>query len=206
MASKVQKSVLKKGGRGARLRCPAAASDPVAPLPLVPESRADGGGEQGEPPAAAASLRIYYICMAGISFPCRTLIRSDCWNKRHDDPNAAGQRWYCPECGARYRSKFGVVCEIIYGPNDVRYFRVECPPFDMKDTKFISINHFSYCRVECPDFDMKDTKFIPIDETSVWRAQEIPGKEGHYHIDEEAYERLGPMLKWNDLIASLAKK
>ena len=139
MATKVQKGCLKTGGRGARLRRSAAASDPLAPLPVVPESRADGGGEQGEPlEVAAASFRIYYICMAGVSFPCRTLIRSDCWNKRHDDPNAAGQRWYCPECGARYRSKFGVVCEFIYGPNDVRYCRAACPDYEMIHDKFHS--------------------------------------------------------------------
>ena len=48
MAPKVQKSVLKKGGRGAQLRCPAAASDPLAPLPVVPGCRADGRGEQGD--------------------------------------------------------------------------------------------------------------------------------------------------------------
>ena len=41
MAPKVQKSVLKKGGRGAQLRCPAAASDPAP-------AWADGRGEQGD--------------------------------------------------------------------------------------------------------------------------------------------------------------
>ena len=44
---------------------------------------------------------------------CRTVTRSAYWKKKHEDPLAAKQKWYCPHCEAGYNTKFGVIVQII---------------------------------------------------------------------------------------------
>ena len=43
---------------------------------------------------------------------CRTVTRSAFWKKKHDDPLATKQKWYCPHCEAGYRTKFGLIVEL----------------------------------------------------------------------------------------------
>jgi hypothetical protein len=43
---------------------------------------------------------------------CDTLTSGKDWDMLHVDPLADKQRWYCPACGTRYKTTFGVVCEL----------------------------------------------------------------------------------------------
>ena len=61
------------------------------------------------------AFRAYYICMAALGYggECGAANRSDVWERAHLDVLAPKQRWYCTECTARYRPKWGVPLEII---------------------------------------------------------------------------------------------
>ena len=49
-----------------------------------------------------------------------------------------GQRWYCKRCTAKYKTKFGVLVEMIN--NDLAcYCRGELPPFDIQVAKMMQI-------------------------------------------------------------------
>ena len=40
------------------------------------------------------------------------MILADKWDRLHDAPVSAKQRWYCNICNARYQTKYGVLIEI----------------------------------------------------------------------------------------------
>ena len=62
------------------------------------------------------SFNVFYVCTAGaVLWPCNTVISAMEWDRLHDDVTATKQRWYCKECGAKYKTKYGVTCEIIMG-------------------------------------------------------------------------------------------
>ena len=146
------------------------------------------------------ALRVYYVCMAGPARdPCCTLILSKQWDTLHDDHMAPGQRWYC-SCGARYRPKFGVVCEIVIGPNDVRHCRAECPDDDYKDVKFMAIEEQFGQRDMSPQ-DLFDAipEVQPTNRGGFLRK--IPTNPGHYRIDQSNFKGLGPMWQWDKLLA-----
>ena len=73
-------------------------------------------------------LRVYYVCRAGAAeWPCDTLILSKEWHRMHKDPMASKQRWYCEECDAKYKTKYGVVCELLMGDGNLRYCAAPIP-------------------------------------------------------------------------------
>ena len=151
----------------------------------------------------SGAFRVYYVCMRGsVDHPCCTLILSKQWSTLHDDHMASPQRWYC-SCGARYRTKFGVVCEIVVGPNDVRYCRAECPDYDMKDIKFMTFEEQFGQRDMSPQ-ELCDALpgFQPMNRGVF--LQEIPTNPGHYHFDRNMFEDLGPMMEWHDIFHALA--
>ena len=58
-------------------------------------------------------FRMWYTCLAGgAAWPCLHLMCSKSWLTHFEDPLAPKQRWLCPQCGARQRAKWGVVCEV----------------------------------------------------------------------------------------------
>ena len=58
-------------------------------------------------------FRVYYFCAAGGAvYPCFTLTLSDMWDRLHAAMDATSQRWYCPACKTRYKTKYGVLCEM----------------------------------------------------------------------------------------------
>ena len=55
-----------------------------------------------------AAFNVYYICRAGhADWPCRTVTLSSWWKKKHADPLATKQKWYCPHGEASYKTKWG---------------------------------------------------------------------------------------------------
>ena len=149
------------------------------------------------------AFRVYCVCMAGPAWnPCCTLILSKQWNTLHDDHMASGQRWYCM-CGARYRPKFGVVVEFVFGPNDVRYCRAEFPDYTLKEIKLMQIEkQFGQTDMSPQEFYDAIPEVQPMDRGAF--LQEIPTNPGHYHFDQNMFEGLGAIMKWYNLLACIA--
>ena len=61
--------------------------------------------------------------------PCGTMVISDMWDRRHEDPLAVNQRWYCKICTAKYKTTLGVICEMVHPrPQIAAYVLAEHPP------------------------------------------------------------------------------
>ncbi len=89
-------------------------------------------------------FRVYYKCIAGgADYPCDTVIEASSWDRFKEARESSGQRWYCKCCHAKYKTKYGVLVEMING-SQACYCRGELPPFDIQDAKFMAIEqHFS---------------------------------------------------------------
>ena len=61
-----------------------------------------------------AAFNVYYICRSGhAQWPCRAVTLSNWWKKKHENPLATGQKWYCPSCDAGYKTRWGVIIEMV---------------------------------------------------------------------------------------------
>ena len=77
------------------------------------------------------AFNVFYICCAGgAEWPCNTVIESQLWDRLQDELQASRQRWYCKCCSARYRTKFGVMVEIVIKGQPM-YCHSELPPRDV---------------------------------------------------------------------------
>ncbi len=84
-------------------------------------------------------FRVYYICTAGgTEYPCNTVIEAMAWDRLKEEMEATGQRWYCKCCHAKYKTKYGVLVEMI-NHNQACYCKGELPPFDIQDAKLMKI-------------------------------------------------------------------
>ena len=84
-------------------------------------------------------FRVYYVCLAGgTAWPCNTVIEFMAWDRLKDELEATGQRWYCKCCKAKYKTKYGVLCEMING-NQACYCLADLPPNDVQYAKLMQI-------------------------------------------------------------------
>jgi hypothetical protein len=84
-------------------------------------------------------FRVYYICISGgTDWPCNTVIEASAWDRFKEAKEATGQRWYCKMCHAKYKTKYGVLVEMING-TQACYCLGELPPFDLQDAKMMKI-------------------------------------------------------------------
>ena len=60
------------------------------------------------------------------------------WKRRHEDPLARKQRWYCPACDARYKTTSGVLVELVYG-GATHYVRADFPPETIQEVKWACV-------------------------------------------------------------------
>ena len=86
-------------------------------------------------------FRVYYFCAAGGAvYPCLTLTLSDMWDRLHAAMDATSQRWYCPACKTRYKTKYGVLCEMFGSDPSIAYYaKAEFPPDSLRDVKFMAM-------------------------------------------------------------------
>ena len=85
----------------------------------------------------AEDFKAWYICHAGQAAGwgnCNTLIQSKLWETLHDDPMATGQRWYCRNCGGKYKTRYGVLIEWKL-QGIAHYLLAELPPPHLLDVK-----------------------------------------------------------------------
>lgn len=145
---------------------------------------------------AETAFNVYYVCMAGgEGNTCNTLIQSLDWERLHDAPHATKQRWYCM-CGAKYKTKFGVLVEIVTSASQALYCKADLPPHDLQDAKFMKVQQdFAQCKTPEELINalpraapMEKAKFIT----------KVPGRDGHFKFDYEMFAGL-EKLEWMQL-------
>ena len=142
-------------------------------------------------------FRVYYFCVAGGSaYPCLTLTLSDEWDRLHAAAEAAGQRWYCPVCKTRYKTKFGVLCEMFGSDPKIAYYaKAEFPPGSLRDVKFMAIEErFQNC-VTPEELLAALPKVSP---RAVGTVFQPAGPRGAFRIMKSTWETL-PKLEWFQL-------
>ena len=142
-----------------------------------------------------SEFNCYYICMAN-SPACCTLIESKSWDRRYkDDLAAPKQRWYC-DCKARYKTKWGVLVELIL-KGMCMYCRAELPPESMKDAKAMQIQR-TFASYKTPE-DLLDA--LPVIQPRDQKKFITPhpcGREGFWKFDNDQMKGLNK-LEWNQL-------
>ena len=124
-----------------------------------------------------------------------TLILSQKWDRLHADPLQSKQRWYC-HCGARYKTKYGVLVEIQVDEARFCYCLAEFPPDSLKDAKSMMIER-QYRQCSTPqDLLAALPRISPSDKGAVMTP--MPNRDGHYKIDPDAFATI-PKLEWFQL-------
>jgi hypothetical protein len=87
--------------------------------------------------AAGTCMRVFFVCLGGgPDDPCMTIQESKQWAPKSGvqlNPNC----WFCT-CGARYKSKFGVIVEIVVpGVDGILYCRAPVPDEHVNDMRHI---------------------------------------------------------------------
>ena len=105
-----------------------------------------------------------------------------------------GRRWYCGICRARYKTKYGVLVEIILN-GKAMYCKADLPPHAIQDAKLMKIEEDfkEYSTPEAllaalPRVSPLDRKVFLVDTAVV----------GHYKIDETMLSGVAK-LEWNQL-------
>ena len=152
-------------------------------------------------PRTKSSFRYYFVCGAGgTQWPCLHAITSKGWRRKHDgEAWKAGQKYYCIKCEAGYKTKWGVICEIIVDHEQVFYMRAEVPDEDTLDIQAMRAE-MKLGGAACKDakelFDMLPV--INPRATSI--MEEVNAEAGLFRItDREFFETL-PMFKWVDVM------
>ena len=146
---------------------------------------------------ATGGFRVYYFCEAGGAVhQCLTLTLSDQWDRLHEQPDATGQRWYCPICGTRYKTKFGVLCEMLTKETNIAYYaKAEFPPGTLRDVKCMAIEeNFRNCVT--PE---ELLKALPrVSPRAIGTVFRPAGPPGAFRITKSTWESL-PKLEWFQL-------
>jgi len=160
-------------------------------------------------------FNVYYICGGA---PCNmeggTIILSKKWKRFFEDPMAFKQRWYCKKCNTRYKTTFGVLCEMVMpeggfagaGPPVPHYCRAEFPFQGTMDAKAMKIEEvFSAAKTPEDLFNLiPSTPPMGVgsvlaewpNDAELWGAMEKQ-YPGHYHFTNDMKVRSLPLLDWN---------
>ena len=132
----------------------------------------------------------------GQDHPCGTLVLSDNWDRLHTDPLANKQRWYCNTCGARYATKYGVLCEMANkNTNIVGYNLAEHPPFELKDVKTMAIQERFKDMKTPQELYQALPKATPLDRGVFLKPTE---KDGVYRFDVPLFRTI-EKFEWDQL-------
>ena len=124
------------------------------------------------------------------------------WDRRHEDPLAPKQRWYCDTCTARYKTKFGVLCELVHGKSQIAaYALADIPPFDFKDVKTMTIQQ-RFGHIKTPqELYATIPKATPLDKGLFLAPTKI---DGVFRFDVTMFRSIAK-FKW-DLMYNLRRK
>jgi hypothetical protein len=90
--------------------------------------------------AGLGALRAWYLCRRKTGETvCAMAVLSKTWKRLKEDAMATGQRWYCPACGALYKTSAGMLVEIsrinASGKIEATYGHADVPPWDLEDVR-----------------------------------------------------------------------
>ena len=141
-----------------------------------------------------SAFNVYYMCKAGAAGEeCFTLTLSTEWERLHDDPIATGQRWYC-SCGAKYKTKYGVLTELII-EKSAYYVMAEFPPQSLCDAKFMAIQE-KFKRVSTAEELLASSPQIT--PSAIGSVLTPTLKHGEFKINKAMFEGL-PSFNWFQL-------
>jgi len=151
-------------------------------------------------PRTKSSFRYYFVCLAGGSlYPCFTAITSKGWRRKHDgEAWKPGQKYYCLKCEAGFKTKWGVICEVIIG-EQVYYMRAEVPDEDTLDIQALRAEHKmggADCKTPKELFDMLPV----INPRATVIMQEVNATTGQFTITDREFFQTLPMFKWADVM------
>ena len=121
----------------------------------------------------------------GAGYECFKVTLSDEWDRLHGDPLAPGQR---------YRTKFGVLTEIVDGKK-AYYALAEFPPQGIQDAKFMAIEQSFKKRANPQELLDSLPKITP---AAIGTVIMPTGRKGEYQLDRNYFKDL-PKHKWFQL-------
>jgi hypothetical protein len=124
------------------------------------------------------------------------------WILKNDkDPLAAKQAWYCPSCGAKYRPKYGLLCELFDLATNLRSYALADFHEDFMDVKSINLEAKLGSLVTSPEDLYKAVpEVFPVSSELIrplapgeydWRAQ----KTGSFKVLQ--YDLLAKLPRWS---------
>ena len=141
------------------------------------------------------SFNCFYVCKAGaVLWECNTLITATEWERLHDDVTATKQRWYCKECHAKYKTKYGVMVEITMGERAF-YALAELPSMQIYDAKLMAVQEM-YEKYKTPqEFLAALPQIKPLDRNKFLKPTLNPG---HFKFNAEMIKDV-PKFQWEQL-------
>ena len=156
---------------------------------------ADYADEWYNVPGSQVHLRTYYVCNRLWGYErCHTATLSASWKRRHDDPIATKQRWYCPTCEARYTPNNGVLAEMRL-ENTLYYVKLDCLPDWAKDMKAMLIQKEHPTVRTAAELLDRLPAVAPCTHEWLFPA---PGKPGSFKFDGDYFQTLEE-IKWECL-------
>ena len=151
--------------------------------------------------AEKSEFNVYYVCLrkwdAAGTDRCNTATNSFVWDRLHDDPLASKQRWYCPVCGKRYTTTYGVIVELIdrtATPAVAMYAKADFPPQDIQDLKALCVQQ-KLREAKSPKELLDSLPWMKIaDQTNIFTKE----KDGVFRFGNDTRESL-PQLEWYQL-------
>ena len=86
-----------------------------------------------------SAVRSWYVCLCdckGAWDCCATLILSKTWARKHNDPMASRQVYYCHQ-GHKYATKYGQLVQLVIAGRSF-FMRAEVPDWDIEDIRAIN--------------------------------------------------------------------
>ena len=154
-----------------------------------------------------SSFRFFYLCdSGGTANQCRTLIPSGKWTRKKEDPLATGQVWYCPWCGAQYKTRFGVMIEFINRDGERLFTRASFPPKHWQDAKWMSVERGMKDKTFDTPMDLLTQlpEVAPLTGNVLNRRSDLRGAADFemakycFEIRKERYSEM-PLLAWDQL-------
>ena len=117
------------------------------------------------------ALRAWYICMwnGNGQFPiCGAVTPSKVWRRKKPEIGATGQKYYCPLCGTRYKTTYGMLVEI-RAKEVSTFMRAEISSQDEEDLRAMYLEK-TYSPEDAYALWMKTPNFKPMDPETILRA------------------------------------
>jgi len=156
--------------------------------------------------AGPVRFRAYYVCMAGGDDErgCCTMMVSTKWRRRHEDMVATGQRWYCRHCGAKCKTRWGVICEFVQGPGKPDcWLRARVPDEGTRDVRFLNVEETHGKDAQTPQHLLG---LILVDGNTMWtnEGQKLGTPiDGCYSFEYERLKALAKPTCWASLMTGL---